>query len=74
MDVSADTGTFGHRGCERLDPFEVNLDGLGVSEVIRCNLQATPRRSAVSVGLDRRLELAWRVRWLYQAHSTLYRR
>ena len=53
MDVSADTGTFGHRGCERLDPFEVNLDGLGVSEVIRCNLQATPRRSAASVGLDR---------------------
>ena len=74
MDVSADTGTFGHRGCERLDPFEVNLDGLGVSEVIRCNLQARPRRGVVGGSLDWGLKLAWLVSWLYQAHSTLYRR
>ena len=42
MDISADTDALGHRGCKRLDPFEVNLDGLGVSEVALRNWQATP--------------------------------
>ena len=53
MDVSADTSALGHRGCEGLDPFEVNLDGLGVNEVIRCDLQAAPCRGVVSAGFDR---------------------
>ena len=75
MDISTDTDTFGHRGCEGLDPLEVNLHSLRVGKVNLCNWQAAPCRDVVRGDLgDRGLELAWRVGWLDQAHSALDRR